>query len=99
MKFKLFQWLFTFFLCGGKKTAVEECLGKVKALVSCVPHYVTKILSSGDWLMQNCVVLRIADPPSLEQYQLLEPHFTEHKTILNDCLFLKIVFTFLSPTV
>lgn len=83
----------------GKKTAVEECLGKVKALVSCIPHYVTEILSSDDWLMQNCIVLQIADPPSLKQYKLLEPHLTERKTILNHCLFLKIVFTFLNPVV
>lgn len=83
----------------GKKTAVEECLGKVKALVSCIPHYVTKILSSDDWLMQNCIVLQIADPPSLKQYKLLQPHLIEHKTILNHCLFLKIVFTCLNPVV
>lgn len=80
----------------GKKTAVE-CLGKVKTLVSCIPHYVTKILSSDDWLVQNCIVLQTADPPSLKQYKLLDPHLLEHETIPNHCLFLKIVFTFLNP--
>lgn len=39
-----------------------ECLGKVKAFVSCIPHYVTKILSSNDWLVQNYIVLQTADP-------------------------------------
>lgn len=78
----------------GKKTAVEECLGKVKALVNCVPHYVTKMLSSDDWLMPNCILLQIADPPSLKQCKLLEPHLVELKTILSHWLFLKIVSPF-----
>lgn len=82
----------------GKKTAVAECLRKVKVFVSCIPHYVTKILSSDDWLMQNCIVLQTADPFSLKQYQFSEPHL-RHKTILNCCLIFKIVFTLLNLSV
>lgn len=49
--------------------------------------------------MQSCTVLQIADFSSLKQYKLLEPHLIEHKTILNNFLFLRIVFTLLNPIV